>query len=137
MSSAIPYKLRDWIDQDKLDWDALSINPNAVHLLEQNQDKINWLMLSKNPNAVELLEQNPQKIDWYQLCTNPNAIHLLEQNQDKIDSYWISLNPSIFVYDYQAMRESHRDLKEELMQAAWHPSRVAKWLEAGMDIDEL
>jgi len=41
------WKLRDWIDESKLNWDYLSRNPNALHLLEQNQDKIKWDLLSK------------------------------------------------------------------------------------------
>jgi len=49
-------KLLDWININKLDWDILSINPNAIHLLEQNMDKINWSNLSKNPNALHILE---------------------------------------------------------------------------------
>ena len=32
------YKLRSWINQDKIDWIWLSKNPNAIHLLEQNPD---------------------------------------------------------------------------------------------------
>ncbi len=36
------FKLRDWIDMDKIDWKWLSMNPAAIHLLEQNPDKINW-----------------------------------------------------------------------------------------------
>jgi len=34
------YKLRDWIDVNKLYWSYLSENPNAVDLLEKNQDKL-------------------------------------------------------------------------------------------------
>jgi hypothetical protein len=30
-----------------------------------------------NPNAIHLLEQNVDKINWWGLCENPNAIHLL------------------------------------------------------------
>ncbi len=43
-------KLRDWIDIDKLNWNSLSENPNAIELLKKNQDKINWVYLSENPN---------------------------------------------------------------------------------------
>jgi hypothetical protein len=32
------YKLRSWIDLDKIHWDLLSQNPNAINLLEQNPD---------------------------------------------------------------------------------------------------
>ena len=34
------YKLRDWIDIDKLNWTALSSNINAINLLEKNKNKI-------------------------------------------------------------------------------------------------
>jgi len=77
------------------------------------------------------------RVNWDTLSYNPNAIHLLEQNQDKINWYAIFANPAIFVYDYAAMRENYRELKEELMQKAWHPDRVARWLEAGMDLEDL
>ena len=54
------YKLRDWIDINKIDCDFLSSNPNpnAIHLLSQNLDKINWYYLSSNPNAIQLLQEN-------------------------------------------------------------------------------
>ena len=47
------YKLKSWIDIDKIDWNGLSRNPNAIHLLEANQDKIDWVDLSRNPNIFE------------------------------------------------------------------------------------
>jgi hypothetical protein len=40
----------------------LSMNPNAIHLLEQNLDKVHWALLSMNPNAIPLLS----KIDYEQ-----------------------------------------------------------------------
>ena len=46
-------KLRDWVDIDKLNWDSLSENSNAISLLKENQDKINWWYFSKNPNIFE------------------------------------------------------------------------------------
>ena len=45
--------LLDWIDIEWLSWDALSANPNAMDLFENNQDKINWSWLSKNPSIFE------------------------------------------------------------------------------------
>ena len=65
MSLNIPiYKLRKWIDPNKIFWFHLSVNPNAIELLEANPYKINWYYLSGNPNAIELLKANPNKIDW-------------------------------------------------------------------------
>ena len=80
------YKLRNWIDIDKLDWSKLSLNPNAIQLLEKNKEKIHWDYLSKNPNAIYLLEENKEKIKWYYyLSANPNTIYLLEKNKEKIN----------------------------------------------------
>ena len=62
-----PYKLLDWINIDKLDWELLSLNPNAIYLLEKNPDKIDWECLSTNLNAILLLEKNQDKIDWRSL----------------------------------------------------------------------
>ena len=45
-------KLLDWVLLDKINWQQLSKNPNAIHLLEKNMDKINWWKLSTNPNAI-------------------------------------------------------------------------------------
>ena len=38
---------------DKIDWDLLSMNPNAMILLEQNQDKIHWVCFSCNISIFE------------------------------------------------------------------------------------
>ena len=46
------YKLRDWISLDELNWRYLSLNLNAIDLLERNLDKIDWIHLSSNPNAI-------------------------------------------------------------------------------------
>jgi hypothetical protein len=45
--------------------------------LEQNPNKINWQRLLENPNAIHLIEKNPDKIYWHILSSNPKAIHLL------------------------------------------------------------
>ena len=47
---------------DKIDWPALSVNPNAISILEKNIDKIHWYNLSVNPNAIRILEKNIDKI---------------------------------------------------------------------------
>ena len=48
------YKLLDWISEDKLNWNMLSANPNAIQLLEKHPEKINWKRLSKNPDIFKL-----------------------------------------------------------------------------------
>ena len=36
-------------------------NPNFIHVLEKNIDKIDWNFLLSNPNAIRLLKQKPKK----------------------------------------------------------------------------
>ena len=57
-------KLCNWIDKDKIDWENLSRNRNAMHILEQIPNNIHWDRLSGNPNAMHILEQNLDKVDW-------------------------------------------------------------------------
>ena len=90
---SIPFKLRDWIPEDKLDWVLLSENPGAIRLLEANPDKIDWINVSKNENAIHLIEPNLDKISWDLLSVNPGAIHLLTKNIDKINWFYLSKNP--------------------------------------------
>ena len=126
------YKLLDWIDITKLQWEYLSGNPNAIHLiseaLKQNPEKINWDFLSLNPNAIHLLERNPEKIYWSMLSLNPNAIHLLEQNPDKINWVHLSENPSIFTYDYEKIAKQCEGFKEELTETFYHPDNMKYWV---------
>ena len=56
------YKLLNWIDENKLNWHYLSLNSNAIKLLEQNQDKIIWADLSINPSIF--------KLDYKQMAKN-------------------------------------------------------------------
>ena len=47
-----------------------------MNLLEANQDKINWEVLSRNPNAINLLEANQDKINWDEFSLNPSIFIL-------------------------------------------------------------
>ena len=102
-----PYKLLNWIQKDKLNYDNLSSNHKAVQLLEQNPDKINWNNLSQNQNAIHLLQQNPDKIDWDIL----------------------SYNPAIFEIDYKALYKRIEPFKEQLIAKCFHPGRLVRYLE--------
>jgi len=117
------YKLRSWIDSNKLNWKTVSQNVNAANLLEENFDKadicelywnhntfpiiqkhwntlnqnikyVNFVAMSFNPYATELLEKYLDKVCWQTLSSNPNAISILEANLDKVDWYSLSSNPN-------------------------------------------
>ena len=151
----LPYKLREWINPDKILWRPLCLNPAAIHLLKANRYKIDWVSLSSNPGAISLLEANPDKIDWACLSMNPAAIHLLEANPDKIwwdeivavpeaihlleanqdkirgglNWYDLSRNPAIFTYDYQKLRTNKLTINREVVEYVYHPDRVERLLE--------
>jgi len=98
------WKLRDWIDEEKIDWYNLSLNSNAIDLLKKNPDKIDWYSLSGNKNAIELFKENLNHILWSEL----------------------SRNPSIFELDYEAMKKNNQAIYEELIKEVMKPSRVFK-----------
>jgi hypothetical protein len=90
---------------DKINWWYLSLNPNAIRLLEKNIDKINWWNLSSNPNAIPLLEKNIDKINWVYLSLNPNAIHLLAKlDYDKMKDQCQSFAEELSKYVFNAFR---------------------------------
>ena len=109
------FKLKEFIKEDKLNWQWLSKNPNAIHILEQNMYEVNWCCLSTNPNAIDILELNPDKISWFSL----------------------SRNPSIFELDYKGLKERCSVYKEELICKAFHPSRISRYLDMGIEIEDL
>ena len=129
-------KLRKWIPIEKLDWDSLSRNPNAIDILVNNLDKVDWCGLSNNPNAIHILEKNLDNINWDVLSSNPNAIHILENNLYKVYWYALSRNPNIFEYDYKEIKNTLYDSNgfvEELMANRFHPSNMDQWHGWGFD----
>jgi hypothetical protein len=118
------YKINRWIDiensKDDNIWNNLSFNPNpnAIHLIEQNLDKL-------TSNC------------WWRLTRNPNAIHLLEKNPYKIDLGMLVRVPSMLDYDYEKIKTRCNIYKEQLIQKTMHPSRIQKYLDMGINIEEL
>ena len=86
-----------------------------------------------------MLKQNPDKIDGKRLSynKNPEAMELLEKYQDKIDWWHFTLNPNIFILDYSKMKENRKELNREIIEKAMHPTRIAKWLEHGLNLDDI
>jgi len=76
------------------------------------------------------------KVEWSALSQNPNAMDILKNNIDKINWNSLSLNPNIFELNYAFLKGRMDILREELMMKTWHPSRIEKWLDAGMDIED-
>jgi len=120
---------------------AISINSNPeafAMILENPKQHYDWCAMSANPTAMEFMEKHPDQIRWDWMSSNPKAEHLLKCNQDKLDWKNVSRNPCIFEFDYIRMAEKRiRIILEDLMRTALHPTRIAKLLDLGMDIDDL
>jgi hypothetical protein len=124
----------------------LSKNSNAMDLLMKHPELIHNRCIFANPNALSYLESldrnNIKKRLDYMAGNNPNAFQFIEKmlnqgiisNNDiyNIHSHLIANDSfeSLFDLDYQAMSKTRTKLlQDELMAKAFHPSRVAKWLD--------
>ena len=79
----------------RIDWHLLALNehPKVVKLIEANLNKLDyreWNCLSLNKNAIHILEENIDKIEeydlWDNICMNSAAIELLMNHRDKYNS---------------------------------------------------
>ena len=50
-------KFKDWIDINRINFNLLSLHPNANYYLEENYDKICWDNISENYNCIEIIEK--------------------------------------------------------------------------------
>ena len=79
----------------KVNLDVLSINHNAIPILEMFEDELDMDILAQNPYAIHIIKRNLHKLSfsgWYCLSTNRNAISILRENIDKIHPHGISKN---------------------------------------------
>ena len=70
------YKFYDCIDEDKLNMLYLLANPYSIHtikLFDAKPDRIDFDWLSKNPNAINLLKKHFDKLS---LKANPSIFAL-------------------------------------------------------------
>lgn len=120
---------------DRVNWRLLCKNPLAISMIEKrlatHPQDMDWKSISRNPAAISLLKKHPNKIDWSYLSKNPHpdVLPLLQENQEKINWEHFSSNPNMFSYDYPFLREHMNIFKEELIAAAFHPTRIARILE--------
>ncbi len=109
-----------------------------IHILmiDKNPTKLYWQTLSTSPDFTF----NISLIKWFELLSSQQKIEcslkktdiimqsfvqlLSKPNEDKLE--WV-MKPNI--YDYEKMRNSNLDLKEEIIAKALHPKRIFKLIE--------
>lgn len=98
-------------DNKELDWYMICLNPSLIDIIQKEHkrkpENIHWGALSINKNAIELIDQKIQqnespnldkkyKINWDNLALNPNGIYLMQNKINyeinyKHKSYWNTL----------------------------------------------
>lgn len=81
---------------ERMFWNLLALNPNAVSFLQDHLEKVNWKKLTYNPNSLPLFEKHPEKVQWDMFQMNPNPVWFIETfNPDRIDDhFWSKLSLS-------------------------------------------
>jgi len=126
---------------ERIRWCVLSRNPAGIDILLKYPEQIVWSSFSENPHplAIKHMRKNKSRIYWEGLLSNSGAMDLIKEMSKVIPmNHYIWFNPSLFEIDYIKMAEERMLLlREELMMKALHPSRIAKHLAQGLDIDDL
>jgi hypothetical protein len=136
------YVLRELMPLEKINWQWLSQNPNAIDLLKekmnneyelgqevlnklQYKDKIDWGDLSGNPNAIELLEEkinreNGMSKEYLDNLDPTNKIdwNLLSENPNAIEL--LKANPKKINWDILSKNPSDKAI--ELLKA--NPEKI-------------
>jgi hypothetical protein len=69
-----------------IDWVGILYNTHAIELVKNNLHMVNeWDVIFGKCHLIDIIEQNMDKVDWGWLSINYNAIHILEKNVDKIN----------------------------------------------------
>jgi hypothetical protein len=114
----------------KINFDSLSANENAVHILSRFTPKINWRRICDNKNAMHLLESytknftmNQHKLDWYFLSRNPNALDAFDGNFDRLHMREVCGNPNPKVFDlldkWLQVKTNNTKYKKQINSISW------------------
>lgn len=139
---------------DKINWENLSTNsnPKIIEIFEKNQDKISWQYLAINTNEKikdYMCKNIHDKKDiivnhcniYYQNYSIYEYIdYVMSQNSDNevVFNNWLNCK-CYYMYklDVDKMKSNFETFEEELIKEAYHPKRICKLIEAGIDIEEI
>lgn len=76
-----------------LKWHSLSLNSNAVQIMQANVDIADWYWLSSNPRSIHILEKNYDKVILHDM---PTILRSLQMNPSYLHWSFVSAEPFIF-----------------------------------------
>jgi len=81
-----------------IDWCGIVCNKNAAELVKNNLHMVvqYWTRICRQPHLMDIIEQYMERINWAVLSENYNAIHILEKNLDKISVFGLCGNKNGF-----------------------------------------
>ncbi len=131
------------LDKISLHWLARNPNPKVFDLFMEHPDLMEVSSFLVNPNVLPYLETHMELLDdvynLREFIHNPNCVQFFEKKlaegfifNDDMDMICMHMfeHTSIYDLDYQAMSKIRSKLLyPELIEKAFHPSRVGKWLD--------
>jgi hypothetical protein len=141
----LEYKLRVWIPINKLHWDKLSLNINAIDLL---RGRIEYEKKLISENKYYILKRECDRINWSNLSKNPNAIDLLEKKwvDEKKNEYftffikidWDNLSENINAIDLLEKKwEEEKNLMKEGKYNSLRSSEKINWAKISENINAI
>ena len=124
------------------DWERISENPNiTMDFIDTHPDKPwDWRWISGNPTVtMDIIDAHPDKPwSWEWISLNPNlTMDFIDAHPDKPWDWqrvsqnkfgWTEDNTILYYKQRQTKTIQHTlKIKEDLIAAAWHPSRYEAW----------
>ena len=89
-------------------WQNLSMNDNAIKILQKYPHKISWETISynQNPDILEIICSNPNKIDWNTIWENENIFEKADSNANYGLVPIVSNGTTILVPMFQSYKQA-------------------------------
>lgn len=107
---------------DKVEWEFLSQNPNAIDMIRDNIDKVETTHLcwNEHPDAIRMVEDRIEDACWDALSCNSSATYVLEQHLDKIKLFWLCHNNHPNAVRLFNAYVSKHECFDTINQTMWH-----------------
>lgn len=109
---------------------SLDCNDNFLHLLPALPNTLEWLLIQNN-RLYDLPHMVPCSLNT--IYSNGNSFPRPVRGEKAKDYYMRVLEAA----SAKRIVRRCKKYKLELIERAWHPLRVSKWIEAGLDLNDL